>query len=510
MAMVPKSSPAGQLRFLAIVACTLCSTLVSGQTWRIVPQLSVRETYSDNIDLAASSSAQSRAYSDISTGLLVERLGPRVSFLFDYRLRSYIYSGESRLNNTQNFLNSRAAFELVDNWMFVDARANITQQNRSAFGAPVAGDGTGVNANQAETRTYQISPYVRGTLSDRAIYQFRFNASESRTAEDVLADSRTSEWLGLISSAPTAGRLGWMLDGSAQTVRSDDIGTRKNDRARVSLIYPLLPTLSISAIAGYEENSLASAESRSGSSNGVGLEWNPSPRTRLVAVGQRRFFGNSHDVNFSHRTALTSWRFSSSRDVVLSQNIASAANQISVTELISDILASSIPDPAARSAAVSQRLGQTGIPIASTTSSGFLTSRPTLTRRHDASVAILGVRSTISFSLSRRDQLALGDSSGAADSFSLSDDIRQTIAATSWVYRLTPLSSFTLALSKTKSEGLSSLNFESEQRLHSLYFNTSLGPRTTVSVGVRRDHFDSTRATSYRENSVTGSLSVRF
>ena len=431
-------------------------------------------------------------------------------FHVSYRLRSYIYSGESRLNNNQNFLNSRAAFELVDNWMFVDARAGITQQSRSAFGAPVVADGGGTNANQTETRTFQLSPYVRGMFADRAIYQFRFNASESRTADNAFADSRTSEWLGLISTPPTPTRLGWLLDGSAQTVRNDDIGKRKNNRARASLIYQVMPTLALSAIGGYEDNSLASAEGRGGSSNGLGLEWNPSPRTRLVAIGQRRFFGNGHDVTFSHRTALTSWRFSSGRDVVLSQNIAVSANQISVSDLISDILSSSIPDPAARSAAVGQRLGQAGIPVTSTSSSGFLTSRPTLTRRQDASVAILGVRSTITLGLSRRDQRALGDTTGPADSFEVSDDIRQTIFNGSWIYRLTPMSSFTLATSKSKSEGLNSSGFESEQRVQSLYFNTSLGPQTTASIGIRHDRFDSTRANSYRENSVTGSLSVRF
>jgi uncharacterized protein (PEP-CTERM system associated) len=496
-------------RALLFVALSLSLTSATAQTWRIVPQISVRETYSDNAELTSAALAQSRMISDISTGILLERLGPHASFLFDYRLRSFIYAGDSRLNDTQNFLNSRANFELVDNWIFLDARANVSQQNRSAFGVPVAADNLGTNANQAETRTYQISPYVRGMFSDKAIYQLRFNASDSHTADDVIANTRSSEWLGLVSSAPNASQLGWLIDANVQTVRSDDIGRKKNSRAKASLIYQPLPQLNISAIGGYEENNLVNTETSSGSSNGLGIEWSPSPRTRLLAMGERRFFGNGYNFSFNHRTGLTAWRLSSSRDVVLAPNIA-AAGQISVTELISDILASSIPDPAARSAAVSQRLGQTGVPIASTSGTGFLTSRPTLNKRHDASIALLGTRSTITIAFSRRDQRGLGGTAGLPDSFDLSEDIRQTTINASWAYRLTPLSSLTLSLSKSLSEGLTGSNFTSEQRLRSIYFTTSLGQHTSASIGVRHDQFDSTRVNSYRENSITGSLTVRF
>ncbi len=497
-------------RLIALLTVPIFAVPATAQTWRIVPQASLRETYTDNADLAAAASAQSRMISDISTGVLLERIGPRLSFLFDYRLRSLVYAGESRLNSHQNFLNSRATFELVDNWLFIDARADISQQNQTAFGSPVAADSLGLNPNQAETKTYRISPYVRGIFADKALYQLRFNASESRAAESVIADTRSAEWLALVSSTPNSGRLGWLVDGNAQFVNSDETGKRKYNRGRISLIYQLLPTLALSAIAGYEVNDLVSSEMRSGSSNGFGLDWNPGPRTRLIATGQKRFFGDSYSFSFSHRTALTAWRLSSTRDVLLSPNNVDAASQISVAELVSDILASSIPDPAARSAAVSQRLGQSGPTTATTTSTGFLTARPTLNRRHDASMVIIGSRSTIALALSRRDLRALGSASVSGDSFDLSEDIRQTTLSASWLYRLTPLSSLSFSVSRSKSDGLRAASFESEQRLQSVYFTTSLGPQISAGFGVRRDQFDSTRVISYRENSVSGSLSLRF
>jgi len=490
-------------------ALVILPASVQSQTWRIVPQLSFRESYSDNAEFASDEQAQSRLISDVSTGILIERLGPRASFLIDYRLRSFFYAGESRLNNNQNFLNSRGSFEILENWMFVDTRANISQQSNSAFSAPAATDGVGSSANQTETRTYQVSPYFRGLLADKAIYQLRYNNSGSRTEESVVENTRHSEWLALLASSPNAGRLGWLIDGSAQQVNNDEIGKRKNSRVRASLIYPLVPTLTISIVGGYEENNLLNQEERSGTSNGFGLEWNPGPRTRLVATGEKRFFGNGYNVSFSHRTPLTAWRFSTSRDVVLAPN-ATAANQISVVELVSDILSSSIPDPVARAAAAGQRLGQAGVPAASAPSSGFLTSRPTLNRRQDGSVAVLGTRSTITLAWSRRDQRTLDAGDGLAGAIALDEDVRQTIMSSSWIYRLTPLSSLTLSFSRSRSEGLSAAGFESEQRLQSLSFATSLGPRTTASLGIRKDRFDSTRAAGYRENSITGSLSVRF
>jgi uncharacterized protein (PEP-CTERM system associated) len=491
-------------------ALVILPVSVQAQTWRIVPQLSFRESYSDNVEFASNELAQSRLISDVSTGILIERLGPRASFLIDYRLRSFFYAGESRLNNSQNFLNSRGTFELLENWMFVDTRANISQQSNSAFTAPAATDGVGASANQTETRTYQISPYFRGLLADKAIYQLRYNNSGSRTEDSAVESTRHSEWLALLASSPNAGRLGWLIDGSVQQVNNDEIGKRKNNRVRASLIYPLVPTLTISVVGGYEENNLLNQEDRSGPSNGFGLEWNPGPRTRLVATGEKRFFGNGYNVSFSHRTPLTAWRLSTSRDVVLAPNATAAANQISVVELISDILSSSIPDPAARAAAVGQRLGQAGVPAASAPSSGFLTSRPTLNRRQDGSFAILGTRSTITLAWSRRDQRTLDAGDSLADAIALEEDVRQTTMSTSWIYRLTPLSSLNLSFSRSRSEGLSAAGFESEQRLQGLSLTTSLGPRIAASLGIRRDRFDSTRAASYRENSITGSLSVRF
>lgn len=476
---------------------------------RFTPSAEISERYTDNAALSPDASARTDWVSNLGAGLKIDYRAARLNAQLDYRLNRLIYNRAGNLNDTQHFLNSRATLEAVEKWLYVDARASITQQNRSIFGATSVADIPSANANRIETTTYQLSPYIRGHFGDIAIYQLRVNEAQTRTGDVLFPQTRTREWTGFVKSAPSAGWLGWSVDGNSLAV---DNGSSNQDdsRVRASLTAEIDSQFHLSVSGGRESSNLDGLQRRNLTSYGFGVEWAPSPRTQFAAVTQKRFFGNDHLVAFSHRTALTEWRLASSREVAVSTNEVSSAAPISVSSLLLDLLASSVPDPATRAEAARQKFLQTGMPDASGIQSSFLTSRPFLNRQHQASVALLGLRNTITIDLGVREQRAFDTTSATSSVAAPIEQVRQYNANATWAYRLSRVSTLRLVVSHLRTRGLILENLSSTQRLQSLFLVTQLGPRTSVSLGVQRILFDSTVVNNYRENAIVGTLTVRY
>ena len=190
------------------LAALLAAGIARAESFRLVPIVAVAQTYSDNAALLPGELARSGWVTGISPGIRADLAGARVKGFLDYRLTETRYSSESRFNGTQNFLDSFAKVEAVDKLLFVEARANISQQNRSPFGAAVTPDLSTPSANRVETTVYQVAPTLRGHLSDIASYQLRLNETNVRVDDASLPDTRTTEWVGKISNASPSAKLG--------------------------------------------------------------------------------------------------------------------------------------------------------------------------------------------------------------------------------------------------------------------------------------------------------------
>ncbi|MEP7154359.1 MAG: TIGR03016 family PEP-CTERM system-associated outer membrane protein [Betaproteobacteria bacterium] len=502
---VPMSATAPQ-----VTAATDLPVMVITPAFRFMPSIELNERYSDNAALLSSSLARSDWVTDLIAGLRIEYRAARASAQVDYRIDRPFHREFTNLDNTQRFLNSHATLEAVEKWLFVDASATITQQNRSAFGVTNISDINNVSANRIETTTYQLSPYIRGDLGTVATYQLRLNEADTRTGETTFPDTKTRQWSGFAKNQPSSGWLGWAVDGSSLAVDNPTVGRRDDSRARASLTFEVDSQLHLSLSGGRESSDLDGLQRRNTNTYGYGIEWSPSQRTQFAAVTQKRFFGNDHLVLLNHRTALTAWRFSSSKEVAISTNELAGSNALSVNNLLLDLLASSVPDPAMRAAASRQRFDQTGIPASSGIQDGFLSVRPFLSERQEGSLALVGQRNTITFDVSYRKQRALDGNTVTPNGAAPVEEIKQLNANAVWAYRLSPLSTLKLVASRLYTEGLFLPSLNSTQRLQSLFFVTQLGPHTYASLGVQRISFDSTVLPSYRENAFVSSLSLRF
>ena len=477
---------------------------------RITPEISLVESYTDNAGLVPAAIAKKSWVTESTPRIRIEKRGVRSKIYLDYRLRDFRYSGDSRLNNTQRLLASSAVVEAIDNWLFVDASANITQQNRSAFSIAGATDTSGPNGNRVETATSQISPRINGKLLDLASYQLRFVAADIRSKDPVLPDTKGRQWIGFIKNSRAISGFGWSLDGNALTFRNNIVGKSFDERIRGSLSYDVNPQIHVSAIVGSESTNFAGLQKNRASTSGFGLEWSPSASTQFAAVKEKRFFGDGHSVIFKHRTAFTVWSLTSNRDVTALPGQLTATGSGSTAGLLSDLLIAAIPDPIAREAAVRKKLEESGIPAGSALSGGFATGRPILSRTGDASVALVGIKNTVTLIFSRRNQRAFGPTIGATDSFSLSNDILQQGFNLNWAHRLSPLSSISLIATSLRTEGLSVAGLDTRQRSLNLLFSTRVGQNTYIAFGARRVQLDNSLNTSYRENAALASVSLRY
>lgn len=509
-----ESRPAGAGRRALVAGATLAACLAAdiakADTLRIVPNVAITESYSDNVALVPDGQAKAGWVTGFAPGIRADLAGARVKGFLDYRLSYNRYSSEPRLNGTQRFLNSFVKVEAVEDSVFVDARAETTQQNRSPFAAAVTPGLATPSANRVQTTVYQVAPYVRGYLSDIAAYQVRIDEKRVRADEIALPDTRAAEWVGRIGSASPSVKLGWAVDVKALSLRNEVAGTLEDSHLRGSFIYTPDPQFHVSVTAGHETTDFAGPSRRRTNTRGAGLDWTPGVRTRLSAVHERRFFGDGHSFILSHRTPLTAWRLVSSKDVAVLPSQLETSSASSIESLMSDLLTSAIPDREARTEAVRRRLEETGISAASALSSSFLSTRPFVFRNDVGSFALLGKINTITFTITRKEQRSFGVGiTGERDS--ADEDFRQRGLDANLAHKLSPLTTLTLAATSLRTEGLTAIARRSKQNLYSLFLSTRIGPRTSASLGLRRSVFNgSTELESYRENAVFGSVSIRL
>ena len=504
----PGRNAAARALAAAAAALGLAAGPAKSQPVRIVPSFGITEAYSDNVEPTPGQAPQSSWVTTLVPGVHVDLAGVRVKGLIDAHLNYSAYASASALNRTERYLNSFLNVDLLDNWLLLDAHADITPQNRSAFGAPATSGASITNPNRVETTTYQAAPSVRGRISDIAAYQVRFSETGVHTNDRATPDSHTSELAGRIAS-PIA-RAGWIVDGRALTLRNKLVGSLDDSRVRASLNYEFARSIRVSVSEGYEATDFAGGKRQAGDTPGVGVEWSPGPRTQLSGVYEQRFFGNGHNLLFTHRTPLTAWRVTSIKDATALPAQLQSTGSFSLSGLMSDLLTSAIRDPEARAEAVRQRLQQTGIAPTSTLGTNVLTTRPFVFRETTASFALLGRINTAGITVSHREQRTFADNAGLP-SIAGDEDFRQTGFDANFAHKLTPLTTLTLLATTWRTESLNVAARRTRQQFYSVFLTTQLGPKSAASLGFRRTDFTGlTEPESYRENAVFGTVSIHM
>lgn len=488
---------------LALTAGLACVGPAAAQGLVVVPSVALTETLTNNRDLSATD-RRADLITQISPGISLSSGRGALQGNLSYVLNGLAYARESSLNSVYHSLVGTGRLTLLDGRAGVDLSANAGRQIISAFGtqstSPLLNTG-----NQAQVFSYSIAPYLQGRLLGDVGYRMRVGYTASRSNAGALGDSQ-----GVDAAVGLNGRistLGWAIDGNQSSTTAGDRPRAHNARLMTSLTYSPDVELQLTARIGTETEDIRSGDSQRSTVWGAGLAWQPGPRTTVRADYDRRYFGNSHTVNLSHRMARTIWTASDSRSVqtggITGRGVTSRYEQLFAQNATVE------PDPVKRDILVRNILAASGLDgNEQVVVGGFLNGTPSVQRTRSASLAYQGLRDTFVISYVRTASSSLVLAPVAEDDLQSGDVVRQHGLSMSFSHRLTPESSIVITASQQRTAGAGT---QSGNDLKSIIatWSARLGLYANWSLGVRRSQFDS-ETNPYQESAVIGTIRMQF
>jgi len=502
------------LGWIVLPFAVLLAFPASAATWKFNAWLDGAETYTDNVALAPSSSKQSDWVTQVIPGISMDAVGPKLKFNLNYAPQILYYARDVQDKN-DIYQNGSATlnWEVTDKLLFLDAGANVGQQNISLTG-PITSSNVYTTGNRATVKTFYVSPYLLHDFGSevRAELRYRYSATDSNRV-GTSQDSNTNALRLRLASGPAHKDLTWGLD---YNYGKTDYDSQLNpDLDSETLLgtarYGVTPTVGLLARGGYESYKRGDLiPESSGWGWAVGGDWSPSPRTNLTAVTGRRFYGPYSNVNFRHRTRLLEFRagYDQSVTTTTQQFFVPAVGSTSV--YLDQLFANTIPDPVARQDAVNTVISQLGIPSSLNAPVNYYSNNLFVQKGLNGSIALRGVANTVIANLFTYRRQAIIGSTFLPGSTNPNNNTQQIGGSLSWSLQMTARDGLSVYGGYTRND------FKGTGRVDDL---TNLGISYTRqfqkkfrgSLSYRRQEKDSTQgSSSYTENSITGSLSFTF
>lgn len=494
--------------------CAGLACVVMGQAWGqntttlqptlwVEPRVGVTLTATDNSGLSGNGK-QADQILEVSPGVRMVANHGKVKGFLDYSATGVARAQGSDGDDLQHRLMANARINAIDNWAYVDVAGTISQNLVSAFG-PIAGSST-TRANQAQTATYRISPYVRGELPYDTRYEARYYFQGTNTKSSARSDITTQG--GSVQLSRQMGALGASVSANQESVDYDEGRSTETTAATARLSYLWSPHWTTGFTAGREYNDLLTLDREGYAYYGVDVRWRPSLRTFLSASVEDRYFGTGHNVLFEHRMARTMVRLSDSRSVSTTPNSSVDATLGTLYDLMDTLYESLEPDPVKRAQLVQQLLQERGLPGDALVSRSFLVSQATLQRNQQLAVLVNGQRGTFTVGYTRGNSRKLMNNLTLGDDFDNTTNIQTEALSFLYSHRLTPVTSANANYTVNRNRG--DLNDQRVlQHTVSLGVNTSFSRRTVGGVQIR--HLRSNRGSQpYSESALIGNILHRF
>jgi len=513
----PIASAVGTL----VLACGPGASVSQAAEWRFTPTVNVSETYSDNVRLATRGNEESDFVTQVSPGFTLTNDGPRLQVRASYALQALLYANSDTSTSLSNLLDATVRGMLVRDLLYFDARGSIGQQNISAFGTQSSSN-INVSPNRAEVRTYSISPYLVHRFENLASAQLRYThesfgtSSIDDTTSNLISNSNVDRIDMLINSGSAFRVFAW--GAQASTERNNFSGINSVQRSNVSgnAAYVLNPALRLTTTLGYEKETYDTpGDQPQGVYYNGGFIWTPSPRTSVTATAGHRYFGKTFALATSHRSRRTIFSVNYNEDVTTSQAQFIGTSRVNTSDLLNQLYADRITDPAARQRVVDAIILQTGLPAGLSVPVNAVTNRFFLQKTLQASAAFSGRRNTMVGTLfnTRREATSSQQSQGAllgSQLSALEDNSRQFGATALWNLQMSARTSANADVSYTRSEAVAA-NQSSTTKTARVALTTAFQPKLRGNLEYRRSQQDSDfQGGDVRENAVTASLLMQF
>ncbi len=283
--------------------------------WRLERSVGASASMTDNANQSATDQEDALILS-VTPSFTLRSLGSRrAQATLQYGLTGVARFGEDDRTDVYHNLNAMGKAELIDDFLFIDGSARISQELISLLGSPA--DAEINDRNRATVGTYTISPYIQQRIGTFANAQARYTHSGAIFENDVASDAVSNAFSALLNSGTRFTDLSWGLNYSIREVNNRDknVGDSTFERVTASAGYALTRTFRVFGSVGQDWNDFLSATETDGSSWSVGAGWAPTRRTSLEASVGERFFGNTYSATARHRTRASNWNLSYVEDV---------------------------------------------------------------------------------------------------------------------------------------------------------------------------------------------------
>ncbi|MHB1352273.1 MAG: TIGR03016 family PEP-CTERM system-associated outer membrane protein [Thiobacillus sp.] len=281
--------------------------------WRFEPTLTASTTYTDNANQSATDPDDALILSATPGFTLRSEGSRRVQASLHYGATGVLRFGNDESDDLYHNLNAVGKAELVEDFLFVDGTARVSQELISLLGSPA--DAEVNDANRATVGTYSISPSIQKRLGTFANAQARYTKSGALFENDVASDSNSNAFTASLRSGTRFDDLMWSLDYAIRETDYRDSADTTFERTSATLGYALSRKFRVFGTVGEDSNEYLSVTDTDGSFYRVGFGWAPTRRTSIEASAGESYFGPTYGVLASHRTRNTRWELRYSEDV---------------------------------------------------------------------------------------------------------------------------------------------------------------------------------------------------
>jgi uncharacterized protein (PEP-CTERM system associated) len=505
---------------LKLAPLALAATMLSAECradWIFKPTASLRETYTDNLGLQRDDAARNAFITEASSGFTLTHAGPRLSVSASAQGNVYEYSDKDvpNLYDGSRRYQASARAMVVDDLFYVDANAGGQHQAISAFGQ--LSDSPYSSLNNTDVRSWRISPYLQHRFGSTATAVARFTRDSVEAGAAGFGGSKGSTSTIDVVSGPDFSRLGWSVNLLRQDLSNRISGSSSTQTGMFNLRYRAIPTLNLTASAGYDDYEYAALNDRTSGANwSLGFAWTPSTRSSVQASFGHRYFGKTGALTALHRTRNTVWTFNYSDQITTSRSQFTLPAAIDTAAMLDRLFAASFPDAVQRQQAVQAYIAATGLPASLADSVNYLSNRYIRAKHLQAGAVMRGARTTLAavvygddrnaLSLQQSDSTLLGSQLGT-----LNDSVRQVGASIDANYRLSTRNSAHASVDVTRARSVSA-NVVNNSRQYRVGLARRVSTKTTASVDLQRARgtlvFPATG--DYHANSIAATLTVQF
>ena len=493
--------------------------------WTFAPNASLRETWTDNVMLAAEGQERSQFISELTPGFVLQNQGPRLDFRASYNRHFYKYADSNlrgpngqNANSGQQNLQADLKAKLISETLFLDSTASITEQGVSAFGPNVGGTPANPFAPgvSSEIKIWRVSPYLLHRFGSQANAELRYAHDKVSSDRNDFGTSTSDQVTLNVASGSAYRQIGWNLYYTRQNLKDSIAQGSSSQSALATLNYLYSPQLTLTVTGGYDEYDYQSLGGVTKGKNwSVGGSWRPSGRTSVQLNVGKRYFGDSYFLAANHRTRTSVWSLTYSDAVTTTRSQFQLPSAVNTFALLDQLFQAQIPDAAARRQAVEAYIIAAGLPPSLANSINYLSNRYMLQKQLQATAAFNSARGTLVLALvnSRRNGLSLLDVDAGllgGSTNTLNDNTRQTGATATFNWRLSPRTGLNLTGTVNRSESLSQDRSDNNRSIR-LSLTRQFARKVNGNLEVRRvKGVTAVAGRDYTENAISASVSKQF